>query len=52
MWYILLSLVVLGIVAAILGYFRNKKLRGIVYWQQSVSLLSIIMMRNSTASKV
>ena len=27
MWYILLSLVVLGIVAAILGYFRNKKLQ-------------------------
>ena len=27
MWYIILSLVVLGIVAAILGYFRNRKLQ-------------------------
>lgn len=27
MWYILLSLVILGIVAAIIGYFRNKKLQ-------------------------
>ena len=27
MWYILLSLVVLGIVAAVIGYFRNKKLQ-------------------------
>ena len=27
MWYILLSLVALGIVAAILGYFRNRKLQ-------------------------
>ena len=27
MWYILLSIVVLGIVAAILGYFRNRKLQ-------------------------
>ena len=27
MWYILLSLMVLGIVAAVIGYFRNKKLQ-------------------------
>lgn len=27
MWYLLLSLVVLGVVAAILGYFRNKRLQ-------------------------
>ena len=27
MWYILLSLVALGVVAAILGYFRNRKLQ-------------------------
>ena len=80
MWYILLSLVVLGIVAAILGYFRNKKLQKMLERGEiteipepqeipeeccgqhevcerdsllaSVSLLSTIMMRNSTASKV
>lgn len=27
MWYILLSLVILGIVAAVIGYFRNKRLQ-------------------------
>lgn len=27
MWYIVLSLVVLGVVAAIAGYFRNRKLQ-------------------------
>ena len=27
MWYIVLSLVVLGVVAAIAGYFRERKLR-------------------------
>ncbi len=30
MWYIVISLVVLGIVAAIAGYFRNKKLQGML----------------------
>ena len=27
MWYIIISLIVLGVVAAIAGYFRNKKLQ-------------------------
>lgn len=30
MWYIVISLVVLGIIAAIAGYFRNRRLQGML----------------------
>lgn len=30
MWYLIIALIVLGLVAAIAGYFRNKKLQGML----------------------
>lgn len=30
MWYIVISLIVLGVVAAIVGYFRNKRLQAML----------------------
>ena len=30
MWYIVIGIIVLGILAAVAGYFRNKKLEGML----------------------